>query len=130
MKFILNTGRTVTQGRHVEHKYHQGYFEETSSCFIHPLDLMDLDLEDGEHVEVVSEWGSVVLRAVSCEDLRKGMIFVPLGPFANHIIPPRTHSTGMPDFKNITVELARTERERLTQWELMEKIGGKRYENQ
>jgi formylmethanofuran dehydrogenase subunit D len=129
VKFILNTGRTVTQGRHVEHKYHLGYFEEVSCCFIHPLDLMDLDMEEGEHVRVISEWGSVVLRAVGCEDLRKGRIFVPMGPFANHIIPPRTHSTGMPDFKNITVELEYTDSERSTQWELMETIGGKRYEN-
>jgi formylmethanofuran dehydrogenase subunit D len=126
--FILNTGRTVTQGRHVEHKYHHNYFEEASCCFIHPMDLMDLDMEEGEHVEVTSEWGSVVLRTVSCEDLRRGMVFVPMGPFANHIIPPRTHSTGMPDFKSIPVELKYTDRPRPTQWDLMEAIGGKRYE--
>jgi len=126
--FILNTGRTITQGRHVEHKFHQGYAEVASTCFIHPFDLMDLDMEEGEHVEVASAWGSVVLKTESCEDLPRGTIFVPLGPFANHIIPPRTHSTGMPDFKNIPVELTFTERERPTQWDLMEQLGGKRYE--
>ena len=128
MKFILNTGRSIPQGRHVEHKSHQGYFDVASTCFIHPLDLMDLDVENGEHVEVTSEWGSVVLRTASCEDLRRGMIFVPMGPFANHIIPSHTHSTGMPDFKSITVELEYTDAERSTQWDLMETIGGQRYE--
>jgi formylmethanofuran dehydrogenase subunit D len=34
----------------------------------------------------------------------------------------------MPDFKSILVELEYTDAERSTQWDLMEKIGGKRYE--
>lgn len=129
MKFLMNTGRSITQGKFVEHKYTIGYAEETSSCFINPLDLMDLEMDEGEHILVESKWGSVVLKSRLSDDIPRGMIFVPYGPFANHIIPSSTHSTGMPDFKTITVEVSYTPETRLATWDLMERIGGLRYED-
>jgi formylmethanofuran dehydrogenase subunit D len=129
VKFIFNTGRTVTQGRHVESKGGKAYSEETSACFLNPVDLMELGVDEGEHVEVRSSWGSVVLRAVSSDDQTPGMVFVPYGPYANQIIPGETHSTGMPDFKNIRVEIEYTEKTRKSAWDLMEDLGGVRYDN-
>jgi formylmethanofuran dehydrogenase subunit D len=127
MKFIFNTGRTVTQGRHIESKGGKAYSEETSSCFIHPVDLMELGVDDGEHIAVTSRWGSVVLKAVASEDQTPGMVFIPYGPFANQIIPGETHSTGMPDFKNVVVEIEYSDEKRKSAWELMEDLGGVRY---
>jgi formylmethanofuran dehydrogenase subunit D len=128
MKWVLNTGRTVTQGRFVEHKNTTGYSEEVSTCFMNPLDVMELGLIENENVVVRSEWGSVVLMAVADEGVPSGMIFVPMGPFANHIVPGGTHSAGMPDYKNILVEVDPTDEPRKTAWDLIEDAGGVRYE--
>lgn len=128
MNVILNTGRTVTQGRHVESKGGIAYSRETGSCFMNPLDLLDLGIEEGECIEIRSDCGSVVVRTRLCEDLDRGMIFLPYGPFANIITPAKTHSTGMPDFKDTLVEITPTTREPLSAWDLMEEMGGVRYE--
>ncbi len=128
MRLMLNSGRSIVQGTHVENKTSRTYSEETSSCFMNPLDLMDLEIDEEEHVLVTSDWGSVVLKACASEDVLRGMVFVPYGPYVNHIIPAGTHSTGMPDFKGIMVDVAFCADERLSVWDLMESIGGLRYE--
>ncbi|MDT8358084.1 MAG: molybdopterin dinucleotide binding domain-containing protein, partial [Methanomicrobiaceae archaeon] len=108
MRAIMTSGRTVTQGRHVESKGGVTYSEETSSCHANPVDLLELGIESGECVEVKSDHGSVVLRTIACEEVPRGLIFVPYGPFANHITGTRTHSSGMPDFKHVAVEITPT----------------------
>jgi formylmethanofuran dehydrogenase subunit D len=129
MRLMLNSGRSIVQGTHVENKTNPAYSEETSSCFLNPLDLMDLEIDEEEHVLMTSEWGSVVLKARASEDVQKGMVFVPYGPYINHIIPAGTHSTGMPDFKGIMVDVAFCAEKRVSVWDLMETIGGLRYED-
>jgi formylmethanofuran dehydrogenase subunit D len=55
---------------------------------------------------------------------------VTIGPYANHIISSETHGTGMPDFKSQSVEVEPTEEPILSVGELMEEIGGLRYDRQ
>ena len=127
MKFILNTGRTIRQGKYIENKLSQGYAEETSRCHINPLDLLDLGIEDGENVLAKSEIGEVVLVAVADEGLPKGMVFVSYGIHCNSIISACTHGTGMPDYKTNEVEIVPTAEMRKTPAELLEQLGGVRY---
>ncbi len=127
MKFILNTGRTIRQGKFIENKLGQGYAEETSQCHIHPSDLFELGIEEGENILVTSETGDVVLAAVADEGLPKGMVFVSYGIHCNSVISPCTHSTGMPDFKTHEVEIVPTSEHRKTPVELLEQLGGVRY---
>ena len=127
MKFILNTGRTIRQGKYIENKLGQGYAEETSLCYIHPLDLLDLGVEEGENVLVKSAVGEVVLKAMSDEGLPFGMVFVSYGIHCNSIISPCTHGTGMPDFKIHEVEICYTSEQRKTPSEILEQLGGVRY---
>jgi formylmethanofuran dehydrogenase subunit D len=128
MRMVMTSGRTVTQGRHVESKSGVAYSEETSMCFTNPVDLMELGIEGGECVEVKSDHGSVVLTTVAYDEMPQGLIFVPYGPFANHITGTRTHSSGMPDFKHLVVEITPTTQARKTAWDLIEELGGRRYE--
>lgn len=128
MKMTMNTGRTIRQGEHVEGKNCAEYEDETSTCHIHPLDLFEMDAESGALLEVAGPAGSVVLKAVACEDVTEGSIFVPFGPFANYIIPHATHSSGMPDFKTVLVEVRPAGGQRISPWQLMESLGGLRYE--
>ena len=130
MKCILNTGRTVPQGTAVEHKGSDVYRAVASACFLNPVDMMMLGIENGARVRITSPTGHVVLIAHSAEGVTRGEIFVTIGPYANHIISSETHGTGMPDFKSQSVDVEPTEEPILSVGELMEEIGGLRYDRQ
>lgn len=127
MKFLFNTGRTIRQGKYIENKLGQGYAEETSLCHIHPLDLLDLGVDEGENVLVKSEVGEVVLEARADEGLPKGMVFVSYGIHCNSIISASTHGTGMPDYKIHEVDICPTSEQRKTPAEILEQLGGVTY---
>jgi len=128
MRMVLNTGRTIPQGNFVEYKPSPEYGAETSRAFLAPLDLMDLGIEAGDRVRVTYGGRSVVLTAAASDDVPPGTLFVPYGAHANHVVPAATHGTGMPDFKGIGVEVEHTGEPVKTVWELMEDLGGKRYD--
>ncbi len=130
MKFILNTGRTVPQGAAVEHKGSDTYRAVTSSCFLNPVDMMVLGIENGARLRITTPVGSVVMSALSAEGVTRGEIFVTIGPYANHIISSETHGTGMPDFKSQSVDVEPTKEPILSVGELMEEIGGLRYDRE
>jgi formylmethanofuran dehydrogenase subunit D len=92
--------------------------------------MMLLGIEDRSRVRVVSSHGQVVMSARSAEGVLRGEIFVPIGPYANHIISSETHATGMPDFKSQVVDVEVTEEPVLSVGELMEVLGGLRYAGQ
>jgi formylmethanofuran dehydrogenase subunit D len=130
VKCILNTGRTVPQGAAVEHKGSDTYRAVTSSCFLNPVDMMVLGIENGARLRITTPVGSVVLSALSAEGVTRGEIFVTIGPYANHIISSETHGTGMPDFKSQSVDVEPTEDRILSVGELMEELGGLRYDRE
>ncbi|MFY9800435.1 MAG: molybdopterin dinucleotide binding domain-containing protein [Methanoregula sp.] len=129
MKCILNTGRTVPQGNSVEHKGSDTYQAVASVGFLNPVDMMLLGIEDGARVRITTTTGYVVLSARSAEGVTRGEIFVTIGPYANHIISSETHGTGMPDFKSEYVDVEPTVEPVRSVWELMEEIGGLRYDH-
>jgi len=129
MKAILNTGRTIPQGVAVDQKGSDGYRAAASLCYINPVDLMELGIEDGGRVVLTSRAGRIVLTTRASEGMPRGEIFVPLGPYANHIITAETHATGMPDFKGEPVELAVTDEQVKDIGAVMEEIGGVRYDH-
>jgi formylmethanofuran dehydrogenase subunit D len=129
MNFVLNTGRTIKQGCFVERKNSEGYRNEASACRMNPVDMMELDLEDGANIMVRSPAGSVVMKAFSSQSLKRGEVFVSLGPYANHIVDGETHGTGMPDFKTTLVHIEPTGEEVVPVSRLMEECGGCPYED-
>jgi formylmethanofuran dehydrogenase subunit D len=128
VKCILNTGRSVPQGASVEHKGSEEYFSVVSICFLNTVDMMMLGIENGARVMITSPTGHVVLSARLAEGVARGEIFVAIGPYANHIISSETHGTGMPDFKSQYVDVEVTEEPVRSVGELMEEIGGLRYD--
>lgn len=127
MKAILNTGRSVPQGASVEDKGSEAYRSIAAVCFLNTVDMMLLGIEDHGRVRVTSSSGHVVLSASPSEGVMRGEIFVPIGPYANHIISSETHATGMPDFKSQVVDVQATDERILGVGELMEALGGMRY---
>jgi len=130
VKCILNTGRTVPQGVSVEHKGSDVYRSVASVGFLNPVDMMMLGIENGARVRITTATGYVILTARSAEGVTRGEIFVTIGPYANHIISSETHGTGMPDFKSQSVDVEPTEEPIMSVGELMEEIGGLRYDHQ
>lgn len=126
MKCMLNTGRSVPQGTAVEHKVSDVYRSIASACFLNPVDLMMLGIEDGGRVRVTTPVGHVVLTARSSEGVARNECFVTIGPYANHIISSETHGTGMPDFKSQDADVEPTDDPVKSVGELMEAIGGLR----
>ncbi len=126
MRCILNTGRSVPQGTAVEHKLSDVYRSIASACFLNPVDLMILGIEDGDRVRVTTPAGYVILTARPAEGVARNECFVTIGPYANHIISSETQGTGMPDFKSQDADVEPTEEAVKSVGELMEAIGGVR----
>jgi len=129
MTFLLNTGRTIRQGSYVERKNSTAYREEAASLHMHPVDMLDLEVEEGSHLRVESECGVVVMKVHPAVWVSQGEVFVCLGPYANHLVNPETHCTGMPDFKGMVVHITPTTEPIVTVAALMEQCGGVRYED-
>ena len=87
--------------------------------------MMDeLGIKDGDNVQIVSEYGDVIVKAVNTqEELPDGMVYVPMGPWANRVIRPNTDSTATPSFKNVPVDLTPTEEPVLDMPTLMKVYG-------
>jgi formylmethanofuran dehydrogenase subunit D len=103
LKVALLTGRTLRQGQGKEYgKLSERYWKSVSICEMDPEDMKYLGVKENQNVKLSTDYGSVILRAVkSLRSPHRGVIFVPLGPWANVIVNPRTHGTGMPSFKGI-----------------------------
>ena len=129
MNFLLNTGRTIRQGSYVERKNSDAYKGEATSLYMHPVDMMILEIEEGSHVRVESNQGDVVMKVHPALWISQREVFVCLGPYANYLVAPETHCSGMPDFKSMMVTITPTTDLLVTVAELMERCGGVRYED-
>jgi len=113
MNVILNTGRTVWQGQAIESgKDLKMYVDAAAICHMNREMMDTMGLKEGDNIQVVSNFGDVVVKVVNTkETLPEGMIFIPMGPWANRVIDPDTDSTATPRFKNIPVEIDSTDEE-------------------
>jgi formylmethanofuran dehydrogenase subunit D len=103
----LLTGRTIEQGVGKEHgKASKEYIESVSVCYMDPEDLKKLGIKEKTNVLVSTDHGSVVVKALkSLRIPHPEVIFIPYGPWANVVVDPETHGTGMPSFKGILAEV-------------------------
>ena len=126
LEVILMSGRTIDQGVSLEGgKLDDPAILGTGVAYMDPEDLKALNIMTGSPVKVSTEFGEVVVRARASPDApHKGIVFIPMGIYANAVIDPRTSNTGMPSYKNIParVELAEGEHV-LTPAELARKLG-------
>lgn len=78
---ILNTGRIRDQWHTMSRT---GLSANLSThraepyCEIHPNDALKYGIQDGELVEVKSQWGNCVLRATISDNIRRGQVFAPI----------------------------------------------------
>ncbi|MHA1608033.1 MAG: molybdopterin dinucleotide binding domain-containing protein [Candidatus Freyarchaeota archaeon] len=114
LEMTLITCRTVEQGAAREgEKMGYKYMRACGKCYMDYEDMKALGLLPGDTVRLRTRHGEVVLSVERSPDApHRGVVFVPLGPWANQIVDPETDSTGMPSLKAIpvTVEPAPEER--------------------
>ncbi|MBX5329301.1 MAG: molybdopterin dinucleotide binding domain-containing protein [Candidatus Bathyarchaeota archaeon] len=106
----LLTGRTIEQGVAKERgKASSEYAESVSVCYMDPEDMKQLGIKEKTNVQVSTEYGSVVVKALkSLRAPHPGIIYIPYGPWANVVVNPETHGIGMPSFKGIPAEIEPT----------------------
>jgi formylmethanofuran dehydrogenase subunit D len=121
MKVILNTGRTIWQGQAIESgKDLQMYVDAAAICYMDKKMMEELGVKVGGSLKVVSDYGDVIVKVVATnETLPEGMIYIPMGPWANRVIRANTDSTATPSFKNVPVEITPTEEDVLDMPTLM-----------
>jgi len=107
LKVSLLTGRTIDQGTGKEMgKLSKEYLESVVICQMDPEDMKFLGIKENNNVKVITDFGSVVMKAVkSARAPHPKVAFIPYGPWANIIMNPKTHGTGMPSFKGIPAEI-------------------------
>jgi formylmethanofuran dehydrogenase subunit D len=103
----LITGRTVEQGVAIEGwKDKQEYVDAAGFVHIDPSDFKTLNVWRGSIVSVASDYGEVLVKAIqSPYGPHPGIVFIPMGPWANQVVNPDTDTTGMPSYKGITVTI-------------------------
>jgi len=103
LEVILMSGRTIDQGASLEGgKLGDPAILGTGVAFMDPEDLKAINLMTGSPVKVSTNHGEVIVRARASPDApHKGIVFIPMGIYANAVIDPGTDDTGMPSYKNI-----------------------------
>jgi formylmethanofuran dehydrogenase subunit D len=110
MKIKLLSGRTTKQGVTAEiGKTSDDYLQNVALIQLNPAVMEELNVVDGDAVEVQTNCGSVVVKCTSA-DIEKDMGFMPYGPWANLLIGGDTQCTGMPDSKGVEAEVRKTDK--------------------
>ncbi len=122
MKVIVNTARTFLQGEVAKggKKLTEEYTEQAAYSQLNPEDADSIDVKEGDNVLVKSAGGEVVLKAVITDEIQRGTIMIPLGPWANRIIGSYTFNTGSPYYKGNVGEVEKTKRKVKNVFEIMD----------
>jgi len=109
LKAIMISGRTLAQGAGCECKMSPDFLKAVSVCHLSKEDYSSLGLSEGKNVLLKNEFGQVVLSPRVDAGLRQGMVFIPMGPWANVLVGPDTGGCGTPHFKGVEVDVEATD---------------------
>lgn len=119
------SGRTLAQGVNCESKMSPDFLKAVSLCHLSKEDYDSLSLSEGKNVLLKNEFGETVLSPRVDAGLREGMVFIPMGPWANILIGPDTGGCGTPQFKGVEIEVEATDSPVLDIRDLFRNIGRK-----
>ncbi len=102
LKVVVITGRTINQGRAIEgKKISENLLDIAAICELCQEDMDKLKVKEGETVKLKTDYGDNILIAKPSKSLDSGIVFIPMGLWANRIISPNTDNIGMPSFKGV-----------------------------
>ena len=99
----LITCRTISQGVALEGgKVSKEAVRAAAICAFDSEDFKKLDCLVGTPVKVITDFGEVlVYSTISEEGPHPGIIFIPMGPWANQVVNPDSQSCGTPTYKGM-----------------------------
>jgi len=109
LKAIMISGRTLAQGVACENKMSADFLAAASVCSLSQGDYQQLGLFEGRNAILKNGFGQAVLSARSDPSLPTGVVFIPMGPWANALVGSDTGGCGTPQFKGVEVEVEATE---------------------
>ena len=100
---ILITCRTISQGVALEGgKVSREAVRAAAICAFDSEDFKKLNCLVGTPVKVITNFGEVlVYSTISEEGPHPGIIFIPMGPWANQVVNPDSQSCGTPIYKGM-----------------------------
>ena len=100
---ILLTGRTIDQGVALEGgKTTKENVRAAAICTFDVDDFKKLDCLAGTPVKVKTDHGEVmVYSTITEEGPHPGIVFIPMGPWANQVVDPDSQSCGTPTYKGM-----------------------------
>lgn len=104
---ILLTGRTINQGVALEGgKTTKENVRAAAICAFDNKDLKKLNIISGTPVKVSTDFGEVIVYStISEEGPHPGIIFIPMGPWANQVVNPDSQSCGTPTYKGMKAKV-------------------------
>lgn len=83
-------------------KFSDEYARSVAICELDPDDLRELGVADGENIRITTQFGQVVLVALTSKQApHRGIAFIPYGAWASMLFGPSTHASGMPTLKGL-----------------------------
>jgi formylmethanofuran dehydrogenase subunit D len=104
---ILLTGRTINQGVALEGgKISKENVRAAAICMFDKEDFKKLDTIAGTPVKITTDFGEVIVYSIISEEgPHPGIIFVPMGPWANQLVNPDSQSCGTPTYKGMKAKV-------------------------
>lgn len=104
---ILLTGRTINQGVALEGgKTSKENVRACAICTFDHDDFKKLDCLAGTPVKVITDFGEVIVYSTITEEgPHPGIIFIPMGPWANQVVNPDSQGTGTPTYKGMKAKV-------------------------
>lgn len=87
------------------------YKKAVAVAFLSKSDLNKLKIKSGENIEVSFMDSSIVIKAFESDEVREGMILMPLGPWAMAVLPSFTGQHGFPVYGRVIVTVKPSVRE-------------------
>ncbi len=104
---ILLTGRTINQGVALEGgKVTKENVRAAGICAFDRDDFKKLDCLVGTPVKITTDFGEVIVYStISEEGPHAGILFVPMGPWANQLVNPDSQGCGTPTYKGMKAKV-------------------------
>lgn len=105
LNLTLITGRSTKQGTGISTgKERPDYREAINVIELSQADMEHLGLIDGARVKLQTEFGAAEVKCRRA-DIPEGLAFMAFGSVCNQLIGGETYASGMPDSKNVKVEI-------------------------
>ncbi|HUU79202.1 MAG TPA: molybdopterin dinucleotide binding domain-containing protein [candidate division Zixibacteria bacterium] len=124
LEVFLTSGRTIEQGiTLVGIKISEEAKKATAVCYLDPNDMEKLDLIENSNIKIKTSEGEIVVSARFSKDApHEGIVFMPLGIYANWITPPGSAGIGVPQYKGIKAIISPTKEKISSVEELINKL--------